>query len=168
MRILGVDPGTLKTGFGVIEVDHGNLIPIEYGFISNSSKSPLAKRFSKIFIQLQEVIKRTKPDCTAIESMFYCKNPMSAIKLGEARGVAILAAAQNHLDVFEYEPRRVKQAVVGFGAADKTQVQKMVSIILRVKEIKGPEDITDALAVAICHAHHAKYREAHLVKRISS
>lgn len=156
MRILGVDPGTLRTGFGIVDVTSGNLSVVDYGCICSSSKVALADRFVKIFKNLLAVIEKFKPDCFAIESIFYCKNPSSAIKLGEARGVAILAAAQNGLDIFEYEPRRVKQAVVGFGAAHKAQIKKMVSSLLRLKEIEGPEDITDALAVAICHAHHLK------------
>lgn len=158
MRILGVDPGTLKTGFGVIEFDRGKFIPLEFGCITNSSKTPLAQRFSKIFRRLCEVIESAKPDCAAIETLFYCKNPMSAIKLGEARGVAILAAAEKGLSIYEYAPRRIKQAVVGFGSAHKSQVSKMVTSLLGLKEIKGPEDITDALAVAICHANYIKIK----------
>lgn len=156
MRILGIDPGTLRTGFGIIDVRQNAFLAFEYGCIKNSSKSPLAQRFSKIFNQLCEIIQRTRPDCAAIETMFYCKNPMSAIKLGEARGIAILASAQNGLGIYEYEPRRVKQAVVGFGAAHKSQVGKMVIQLLGLKDFKGVEDITDALAVAICHANHIK------------
>ena len=167
MRILGIDPGTLNTGFGIIELDHGNYSAIEYGCISSSSKVPLPKRFYKIHSQLRIIIESVQPDCVAIESLFYCQNPNTAFKLGEARGVAILAAAQSHLEIFEYEPRRVKQAVVGFGSAHKIQVRKMVTSILRLKEIKGSDDVTDALAVAICHANHIKtgVRSSNIVGR---
>jgi crossover junction endodeoxyribonuclease RuvC len=156
MRILGVDPGTLRTGFGVIDLNRGNYSVIDYGCISNSAKSSLPLRFQKIYTQLTKVIEKIRPDCFAIESLFYCKNPNTAFKLGEARGVALLVAAQNNLDVFEYEPRRVKQAVVGFGSAHKIQVRNMVTSILKLNDIKGPEDVTDALAVAICHAHQVR------------
>lgn len=167
MRILGVDPGTLRTGFGVIDLDRGNYSAVDYGCISSSTKSSLPSRFKKIYIQLTQIIEKIQPDCFAIESLFYCKNPNTAFKLGEARGVAILAAAQNDLEIFEYEPRRIKQAVVGFGAAHKIQVRKMVTAILKLNDIEGPEDVTDALAVAICHANHIKtgVRSSDLVGR---
>ncbi len=156
MRILGIDPGTLRTGFGVIEVQAGRFSTIEYGCITSSSKVSLPNRFVKIFKELLKVIETAKPDCVAIESIFYCKNPNTAFKLGEARGVAILAGAHQGLPIHEYEPRRIKQAVVGFGAAHKSQIKMMVTSLLKLKEIKGPEDITDALAVAICHAHYIR------------
>ncbi|MBI1870112.1 MAG: crossover junction endodeoxyribonuclease RuvC [Chlamydiae bacterium] len=161
MRILGIDPGSLKTGFGVIEVDRGVFKLIDCGYIANSSKTPLPLRFSKIFEGLKVVIVRSSPNEAAVETLFYFKNPRTAFKLGEARGVAILALAQHQLPVYEYEPRRVKQAVVGFGSAHKSQVSKMVLSLLRLKDFKGPEDITDALAVAICHAHHLKAMTKH-------
>ncbi|MBI1883612.1 MAG: crossover junction endodeoxyribonuclease RuvC [Chlamydiae bacterium] len=156
MRILGIDPGSLKTGFGVIEVLRGSFKLVDCGYISNSSKSPLPRRFLKIFSELNNVIDRSSPDCAAIETLFYFKNPRTAFKLGEARGVAVLAAAHHQLEIHEYEPRRIKQAVIGFGSAHKFQIKKMVSSLLGLKTIEGPEDVTDALAVAICHAHHLK------------
>jgi len=157
MRILGIDPGTLRTGYGIIEFQKGRLSALEFGCISSSSKIPIYERFLKIYSHLRQIIEKIQPDCCAIESLFYCKNPNTAFKLGEARGVALLAVAQSRLPIFEYEPRKVKQAVVGFGAAHKLQVKNMVLTLLRVESFKGPEDITDALAVAICHAHQAKF-----------
>lgn len=154
MKILGVDPGSLKTGYGLINLEKGRIRAIEYGCISSTSKTPLEKRFVKIYTELNRFIQKTQPDAYAIEALFYCKNPNTALKLGEARGIAILVAAQNNLEIFEYEPRKVKQAVVGFGGAHKSQIKKMVQSILGLDEIKGPEDISDALAVAICHAHY--------------
>lgn len=157
---MGIDPGTLRTGYGIIEVSGKHLIPVHFGCIFNLSKTPLPQRFARIFESLCSVIEKFQPDSVAIEAMFYCKNPSTAIKLGEARGIAMLSAARNNLQVFEYEPRRVKQAVVGYGSADKSQVRRMVTTLLSLAGLEGPEDITDALAIAICHAHLTSGRDS--------
>ena len=153
MRILGVDPGTRATGYGLIESSNSRLTPLTYGVIGNAAKLELSECFVNIYRGLKEIIKSHNPEVIAIEDIFYCKNVSSAIKLGEARGVAILAAAESGLGVYEYTPRKVKQAIVGYGGAEKMQVQKMIKALLGLKEIPEPEDASDALAVAICHAH---------------
>ncbi|MFC2149392.1 crossover junction endodeoxyribonuclease RuvC [Candidatus Auribacterota bacterium] len=156
MRILGIDPGTRITGYGLIEVRGSRSIPVAHGKIANSASLPLSKCFRNIYRQLRVVIDSHKPQAVAIENVFYCKNVNSAIKLGEARGVAILAAAESDLEIFEYMPRKVKQAVVGQGGADKIQVLKMVKMLLGLKEDIESVDASDALAVALCHAHTIK------------
>lgn len=153
MKVLGIDPGTRTTGYGIVESHNSRLAPVTYGTIDNSDREDLSRCFLHIYRGLREVIAHHQPDVVAIENIFYCKNVNSAIKLGEARGVAILAAAEHGLDIFEYTPRKVKQAVVGNGAAEKTQVQLMVKALLGLKQIPAPDDASDALAVAICHAH---------------
>lgn len=155
MKVLGIDPGTRTTGYGVIDSHNSRLVPVTYGTINNPDREALSRCFLHIYRGLRDVIAHHQPDVVAIENVFYCKNVNSAIKLGEARGVAILAAAERGLDIFEYMPRKVKQAVVGNGAAEKSQVQMMVKALLGLKEIPAPEDASDALAVAICHAHAA-------------
>jgi crossover junction endodeoxyribonuclease RuvC len=160
MVILGVDPGTLVTGYGVIEtgLKTGNgagnsTIVLEYGTIESKRISSLPLRLETIFKRLEAVIERTTPDEFAIESAFYDKNVQSTLKLGHARGVAILAAVLRQLPTAEYSPREVKRAVVGNGNASKTQVEYMVRSILKLKEsdVKLP-DAYDALAVALTHA----------------
>jgi len=153
MKVLGIDPGTRTTGYGIVESHNSRLVPVTYGTINNADREDLSRCFLRIYRGLREVIAHHRPDVVAIENVFYCKNVNSAIKLGEARGVAILAAAEHGLDIFEYMPRKVKQAVVGNGAAEKGQVQLMVKALLGLKERPEPEDAADALAVAICHAH---------------
>jgi len=153
MRVLGIDPGTRTTGYGIVDAVNSRLVPVAYGVINNSDREVLSRCFLNIYRGLREVIAHHQPEVAAVENIFYCKNVNSAIKLGEARGVAILAAAGDGLDVFEYMPRKVKQAVVGNGAAEKRQVQLMVKALLGLKEMPAPEDASDALAVAICHAH---------------
>ncbi|MBI1911645.1 MAG: crossover junction endodeoxyribonuclease RuvC [Deltaproteobacteria bacterium] len=154
MRVLGIDPGSINTGYGVVEKGGaGKLLHIADGTISAGADMPLPERLLKISEGLKEVFNEFKPEAVAIESLFFSKNVRSAIMLGHARGVALLSAASNGLEVFEYAPRAVKQAVVGYGAATKDQVQKMVKALLKTPAV-SKADAADALAIAICHIHH--------------
>lgn len=151
-RILGIDPGSLKTGFGVVDQKGSSFNYVTSGIIRIAAK-PLPERLSIIASGLIEIIEQYKPDLFAIEDVFFAKDPRAALKLGQARGAAITVAVLNNLEVGEYAPRLVKQTVVGTGSADKDQVQFMVKKMLSLDgELK--EDAADALAVAICHAHH--------------
>ncbi|MDP8219161.1 MAG: crossover junction endodeoxyribonuclease RuvC [Candidatus Theseobacter exili] len=151
MRVLGIDPGTICTGIGVVESDGRAYKSIYYGTAKNSSKWLFTRKFQNIYQEIIKVIETYSPDCLAVEDIFYCKNFQSALRLGEARGVIILAGATAEIPVWQYSPRKVKQAVVGYGNAHKTQVQKMVKSLLGLAEIPQPEDAADALAIAICH-----------------
>lgn len=154
MRILGIDPGSLNTGYGVIE-DNGNGIRlILAGCVTNTTRDKIDKRFSKIYSELKEIIQKTQPEIVALENVIYCNNTKIAIKLGEARGVAILTAVEAGIPVTEYAPKKIKQAVVGHGSASKQQVQGMVRHLLGLKDTPPP-DVADALAVAICHLNQA-------------
>lgn len=153
MRVLGIDPGSLNTGYGVIEGNGTNLKLIASGCISNKSKDNPSERYNKIYTELKKVIQKTNPEIAALENVIYCNNTRIAIKLGEARGIAILAASEMCVPIAEYAPKKVKQAVVGSGAASKIQVQHMVQHLLGLNKLPQP-DTADALAVAICHINH--------------
>lgn len=153
MTVLGVDPGTLSTGFGVVEWKNGKLYQVHFGVVKNNSTDSMPFRLQSIYSRLVDVINRYHPDEFAIESAFYGKNVQSAMKLGHARGVSILAAVQHELPTTEYAPREIKRALVGNGAASKDQVAYMVRNILNLKNIDMKNDVSDALAVAICHIH---------------
>lgn len=154
MRILGIDPGSRITGYGLIE-QHGNrLRHLDNGALLTRSEASLAERLKIIYDGLQQAIATYRPDAVAIEQIFLAKNALSALKLGHARGAALLAAVHAGLPIAEYTPMQVKGAVVGYGRADKQQVQQMVKALLGLPEI-AQEDASDALAVAICHAHSA-------------
>lgn len=156
MVILGVDPGSVVTGYGIISSSGSRIEALDYGCLRGKGEDVPSQRYGRIYEGLQEVFSRVRPDVAAIESLFFCKNVKSAIKLGEARGVAIVAIGKLGIPIYEYAPRRVKQAVTGFGAADKSQVQSMVVKLLGLKAAPKPEDVTDALAIAICHLHAHK------------
>jgi crossover junction endodeoxyribonuclease RuvC len=155
MRILGIDPGTNITGYGVIEKARNGLSQILHGDIRISKGEPLSLRLQRIYNGLTEVIEKTHPDEMAVEDIFYGKNVRSLIKQGQARGVVLLAATQCRLPVYEYSPLEIKKAVVGYGRAEKRQVQQMVRAILEMSELPT-EDAADALAVAICHSNFGK------------
>lgn len=159
MRILGVDPGTLSCGYGIVEEEDGRLFYVTSGGIKISSKIALTKRLKNIYEGIEEVIKKHKPDCMAIENLFFAKNVQAALKLGQAKGVAILAAVKVGIPVFEYSPLEVKQSVVGHGSAEKKQVQHMVKTLLGLKTLPHPPDLADALALAICHIHAFRMKE---------
>src|SRR5512142_1028449 len=155
MVILGVDPGTLITGIGVVESVRGQLRLLACDAVRNKSTDPMPLRLRRIHENLERTIERYGPNEFAIETAFYGKNAQSALKLGHARGVAILAAVSHDIPTSEYSPREVKKAIAGSGAASKDQVRYMVKSILRLRSVPGTYDITDAIAVAICHAHRS-------------
>lgn len=155
MIILGVDPGTLVTGYGVIEIRKGTMRLLEYDVVKNSSGKKMPIRLKAIYSRLCAVIDRYHPDEFAIETAFYGKNAQSALKIGHARGVSILAAVNHEIPTTEYSPREVKRAVVGNGAASKDQVSYMVRSLLHLSSVPKYYDATDALAVAICHCHNS-------------
>ena len=151
MRILGIDPGSRFTGYGIIDIRGDQSIPVHFGVIKAGS-GEFTQRLGTIFNGICELIEEYRPDESAVETVFISKNASSAIKLGQARGAAVCAVISGDVPVSEYSPRSVKQAIVGKGAADKTQVQHMVRILLGLAEIPA-EDAADALAVALCHHH---------------
>jgi crossover junction endodeoxyribonuclease RuvC len=156
VRILGIDPGSLCTGFGVIDSERGRLLLVEQGSINTRRGAELPERLEVIHDGLRAVIARTQPAAVAIETPFAGANMKSLIQLAHARGVALLAARSASLDVFEYAPASVKSAVVGYGRAEKEQVAKMVRMLLPgCASLKMSADAADALAIAICHAHTA-------------
>ena len=156
MRVLGVDCGTEYTGYGVVEqAEDGSLSCRAVGAIRLNSREPLPARLNSIFCRLRELIQEHSPDDVAIEDVFYAVNVKSALKLGQVRGVAMLAAATAGLPVAEYAPLAIKSAVVGYGRAEKSQVQQMVSRLLCLDSLPQPSDAADALAIAICHLHTA-------------
>jgi len=154
MRVLGVDCGTEYTGFGVVELGHDDtLVCLTWGAIKLLPQQPLARRLATIFDRLGAIIEQHRPDNVAIEDVFYALNVKSALKLGQVRGVAMLAASSAGLEVSEYSPLSIKSAVVGYGRAEKPQVQYMVARLLNLSEVPEPADAADALAIAICHLH---------------
>ena len=152
MRILGIDPGSRATGFGFIDCDGPRLTAHRWGRLTSKPTLPLAERLLIFFEGLEALVADERPEVAAIESVFYARNARSALILGHARGVAVLAAARAGIPVVEYSPLEIKQAVVGYGRGEKAQVQAMVTMLLRLDK-KPPHDAADALAVAICHAH---------------
>ena len=153
MRILGLDPGLGTTGWGVIQAEGNRLVHVANGQLKTDSSTPLPRRLAHLADQLDAMITDQRPDTAAVEEVFVNKNPQSTLKLGQARGVAIMVVARGGLEVGEYAARLVKKAVVGIGNAEKAQVHAMVSRLLPGAKIAGP-DAADALAVAITHAHH--------------
>ncbi|MDO8446969.1 MAG: crossover junction endodeoxyribonuclease RuvC [Deltaproteobacteria bacterium] len=159
MRVLGIDPGSNITGYGIVEQQGNRLFHIDNGCIVTSTKSPLHLRLKEIYSGLQEIIQRYEPEAVSIENIFFSVNAGSALKLGQARGAAILSAVNADKEVFEYTPMQVKSAVVGYGKASKDQVQKMTKVLLNLPEV-AQADAADALAVAICHINSAKILNA--------
>jgi crossover junction endodeoxyribonuclease RuvC len=157
--ILGIDPGTASTGFGVISVEGNRLRTVEFGVIDTSAGSAPATRLEQIFEGLREVLVRHHPHSTAIESLFFNVNVRSALAVGQARGVCMLACSMAGCEVFEYTPLQVKQAVAGYGKADKAQVMEMVRALLGLSEVPRPDHAADALGVAICHANASTMHE---------
>ena len=156
-RILGVDPGSRVTGYGVIESERGELRFISCGVIKTNLEYPFSHRLNEIFEGINEVIQLHDPAVSAVEDVFMAKNAQSALKLGQARGAAVVAAMQNGLQVYDYSPKKVKQAVAGYGQAEKVQVQNMVKVILGLSALPS-SDAADALAVAICHANQFRFK----------
>lgn len=152
MRILGIDPGSRITGYGIIVKEGNRLIHVDNGAIFTDADKDFSVRLQRIYRGLTEVIERYRPDAVALENIFFAKNVQSALKLGQARGAAIVAGVNAGLPVFEYSALQVKQAVVGHGKSAKVQVQQMLKVLLNLPEV-AQEDASDALAVAVCHAH---------------
>lgn len=162
MRVLGIDCGGEYTGFGVVEqTPDQRLVCLDWGAVRLSPREPLPRRLKRIFDDLGAVVERHRPDMVAIEDVFYAVNAKSALKLGQVRGVAMLVAAHFGLEVAEYAPLSIKSAVVGYGRADKVQVQQMVTRLLKLAEPPEPFDASDALAIAICHLHTSATLQAH-------
>lgn len=153
MLIMGVDPGTAITGYGLVKYAGNRFSMVESGCIRTAAGEPLARRLLLIYKGLQELILAHRPEHFAIESVFFNKNSRTALAVGHARGAAMLAAAGSGLSVYEYTPLQVKQAVTGQGRAEKRQVQFMIKAILALPEVPAPDDVADALALAVCHAH---------------
>ncbi|MCL6472630.1 MAG: crossover junction endodeoxyribonuclease RuvC [Firmicutes bacterium] len=164
MVILSVDPGTATTGYGVVEYLGNRFKLKDFGVITTESKIATEFRLQQIYEHLRNLMVRHRPDCFAVEQLFFNSNTRTAIAVGQARGVCLLAAADGKLPVYEYTPLQVKQSVVGYGRASKSQVQQMVKAILNLDEIPKPDDAADALAIAICHAH--SYRVNDVTRRM--
>lgn len=155
MRILGIDPGVAIVGFGLIESDRGRLRMLQYGTITTPAEEPLAARLAQISRDMGELIDAFEPDEMSIEELFFSKNITTGIAVAHARGVILCAAENRKLPIYEYTPMQVKQAVVGYGLADKKQVMDMTRRLLRLKAVPRPDDAADALAIALCHARSA-------------
>jgi crossover junction endodeoxyribonuclease RuvC len=154
--VLGIDPGTAITGYGLVREGEEGLALVGYGAITTAAGQPLPVRLQAIYHRLGELIQNYQPDTAAVEELFFSRNVRTALSVGHARGVALLALADAGLDVHEYKPLEVKQAVAGYGAADKQQVQEMVRMLLQLDHVPQPDDAADAIAVAICHIHSAR------------
>ena len=153
MRILGIDPGIATVGFGIIESECGKQKFISCGVITTPAKTPLSQRLGQIYTDLEELLDSFKPDAVAIEELFFNTNITTGISVAHGRGVILLAVYHSGVPIFEYTPLQVKQAVVGYGRAEKKQVITMVTMLLGLKKPPTPDDTADALALAICHAH---------------
>lgn len=156
MRILGIDPGFAIVGIGVIDYVGNKFKVVEYTKITTEAHTEFSERLKIIFNELNCIIDEYSPDAIAIEELFFNNNAKTAINVGQGRGVAILCGALKNIPISEYTPLQIKQAVVGYGRATKDQVQQMVKVLLNLEKIPKPDDIADALAVAVCHAHSHK------------
>ena len=157
MRVLGIDPGSQTTGWGVVDGDSRRYKLIDFGSIRAPSTLSFPARLLRMCKGLEEVVERHQPDACALEDAFLATNVKVSMKLGQVRGVALLVAERAALEIHDYPPRLIKQTVVGYGNAEKHQVQEMVRLLLSLKSIPSPHDAADALAVAICHFHHANF-----------
>jgi len=159
MRVLGIDPGSQTTGWGVVEGDGRKYSLVEFGAIRASSQLKFSTRLLKMCVGIEEVIAKHRPDACALEDAFLATNVKVSMKLGQVRGVVLLVAERAALDIHEYSPRLIKQTIVGYGNAEKQQVQEMVRLLLSLRAVPAPHDAADALAAAICHFHHAQYKD---------
>ncbi|OGO45918.1 MAG: crossover junction endodeoxyribonuclease RuvC [Chloroflexi bacterium RBG_16_63_12] len=158
MLVLGIDPGTATTGYGLVRETETGPALVAYGTIQTPAGAPMPDRLRTIYQELKELIALHGPDTAAVEKLFFQRNVSTAMSVGQARGVALLALAEAGVSVGEYTPRDVKLAVAGYGGADKPQVQQMVRAILNLPEVPKPDDAADALAVAICHLHSMRMK----------
>lgn len=159
MRILGVDPGFAITGYSIIDYVGNKFKLIDSGAVTTPAGMSFPLRLSKIYTELGQIIDQYQPDAVSVEELFFNNNVKTAINVAQARGIILVVGCQKNIPTFEYTPLQVKQAVVGYGRADKIQVQKMVKTILKVDSLPKLDDITDSMAIAICHAHSAKFAE---------
>jgi len=158
--VLGVDPGTAICGYGLVgETAEGQLVALTYDVITTPATLPLAERLGLIYAGITALIRRYQPDCVAVEELFFSKNARTALAVGQARGVVLLAAVHGQRPVVEYTPLQVKDAVVGYGRAEKRQIQEMVRMLLQLEQVPQPDDAADALAVAICHIHSSRLNQ---------
>jgi crossover junction endodeoxyribonuclease RuvC len=158
MVVLGIDPGTATTGYGLVtETESGGLQAISYGVILTPPELPMSERLLILFQRMKEILLLHRPDSGAVEKLFFQRNVSTAISVGQARGVILLAMAEAGCSVAEYNPMEVKQAVCGYGGADKNQVQQMVAALLNLEQVPKPDDAADALAIAICHLNSSRY-----------
>ncbi len=155
MRVLGIDPGSETLGWGVVEGSGSRYSLVDFGVVRSNTRQSFSKRLLNIYNGIADVVDRHSPDVLSVEDTFYAVNVGVALKLGQVRGTMLLLAEQHGLEVAEYAPRLVKRTVVGYGNAEKHQVQEMVKLLLRLKTLPTPHDAADALAIAICHFHHA-------------
>lgn len=158
MLVLGIDPGTAITGYGLVREDEQGLALVTCGTISTPAGEPLSLRLQTIYRGLAALIEQYRPDQVAVEELFFSRNARTALAVGHARGVTLLALADAGVPLFEYKPLEVKQAITGYGGADKRQVQEMVRMLLNLDSIPKPDDAADAVAVAVCHVHSARMR----------
>lgn len=166
MMVLGIDPGTATTGYGLVtENSAGELVAVDYGVIITPPDLPMHERLLLLYRKLQELMLLHHPTTGAVEKLFFQRNVTTAIAVGQARGVILLAMAEAGFSVSEYTPMEVKQAVSGYGGADKAQVQEMVRLLLNLETIPRPDDAADALAVAICHLNRERFNSSLLARR---
>jgi len=169
MRVLGIDPGSETLGWGVVEGSGLKYSLVDYGTVRSNPRQAFSKRLHNVYRGVEEIFERYRPELLSIEEAFYAVNVGVALKLGQVRGVMLLLAEQRGVEIAEYSPRLIKQTVVGYGNAEKHQVQEMVRLLLKMKTAPTPHDAADALAIAICHFHHAgmqdKIRDAKAGKR---
>jgi len=158
MRVIGIDPGTTATGYGVVEERENGLHAVRFGAITPPARLPFAQRLLRIYRDLGTLLTECRPDCAAVEAVFFARNVQSALRLGQARGVALLALAEAGIEIHEYSALEVKQAVTSYGQAQKEQVQSMVATLLHLPELPRPADAADALALAICHRQAARLK----------
>jgi len=160
MLVLGIDPGTATTGYGLIRSDSsGDLVSVAYGVITTPGNTSPESRLLSIYNELTDLIALHSPETAAVEKLYFQRNVTTALAVGQARGVVLLALAQKNIALAEYTPMEIKQAVTGYGGADKNQVQAMVKVILNLDEIPRPDDAADALAVAICHCNAYRFKQ---------
>jgi len=154
MKIIGIDPGIALTGYGIVELKNNIYNVIDYGKIETFPEMLKTQRLEKIYNDLSTLFLFHRPDVLALEELFFNKNSKTAITVGEARGVIILCATQHNIPVFEYTPLQVKQAITGYGRAEKVQMQRMIKMILNLNETPKPDDVADALGIAVCHGNY--------------
>jgi len=168
MRVLGIDPGSETLGWGVIEGSGLKYSPVDFGTVKSSPRDAFSKRLLKIYGGIEDIIAKFQPDVLSIEEAFYANNVKVALKLGQVRGVVLLLGEKSNLKIAEYSPRLIKQTVVGYGNAQKHQIQEMVRVLLKMKTVPEPHDAADALAIAICYFHHAGVQDRIQEARLKS